>query len=47
MDGSSLSRYKNYMVPFKQQLEVFRIFTHQKAKIRTKKKIINNNGKKL
>ena len=42
-----MSRYSNYLAPFKQQLEEFKKFTPQKLKAKAKKKTVYNNAKKL
>ena len=42
-----MSRYNNYLAPFKQQLEEIKKFTIGKAKTKEKKKIAYNNDKKL
>ena len=42
-----MSRYNNYLAPFKQQLEEFKKFIPQKGKRKAKKKIVYNNARKL
>ena len=46
-DDFLVSRYNNYLAPFKQQLEEIKKFTIGKAKTKEKKKIAYNNDKKL
>ena len=47
MDDSLVSRYNNYLAPFKQRLEEFKQFTPEKAEIKDKKKIAYHNAIKL
>ena len=45
-DDSLVSRYNNYLAPFKTRLKEFKIFTPQKLKTNTKIKIVYNEAKK-
>ena len=45
-DDSSVSRYNNYLAPFKTRLKEFKIFTPQKLKTNTKIKIAYSEAKK-
>ena len=47
MDDTLVSRYNNYLPPFKQRLEVFKKFTPRKVKTKAKTKIVYNNAKKV
>ena len=47
MDDFLVTRYNNYLAPFKQQMEEFEKITPGKAKTKAKKKIVYNNAKKL
>ena len=46
MDDSSVSRYNNYLAPFKQWLKEFKNFTSWKLKIKSKKRIVYSNAEK-
>ena len=47
MHDSLVSRYDNYLAPFKQRLKEFNKFIPQKSKTKAKKKTLYNNAKKL
>ena len=46
-DESLVSRYNNYLTPFKQRLKWFKKFTPRTVKTQNNKKIVYNNARKL
>ena len=47
MDDTLVSRYNNYLAPFKQRLEEFKQFTPEKEQGKDKKKIAYHDAIKL
>ena len=47
MDDSLVSRYSNYLAPFKQRFEEFKKLTPRILKTKAKKRTVYNNAKKL